>query len=68
MMLTRHVSRESDERILRWLRRRKRTTAYQIGKAEGVNHGAVDRATRAVAVADMAESGEDVQGAYPWLK
>lgn len=60
--------RESDERLLRWLRLRLKTTAYQIGKIEGSNHGIIDKATRAVAAADMAESGEDVRGAYPWLK
>ena len=59
-------SRESDERTLRWLRWREKHSTYRIAKHDGANPGNVINLTQAVAVADAAESGEDVRAAYPW--
>ena len=60
------ASRESDERLLRWLRLRSRMSANRAAKAAGIAPGALIIATGNVAKADWAESGEDVSAAYPW--
>jgi hypothetical protein len=59
-------SSASDERILLWLRMRLRFSANRVAKSLGVNSGIVINATKDVALADHAESGEDVRAAYPW--
>lgn len=59
-------SRESDERILCWLKLRDRMSAKAAARLCGHAPGALIIATNAVAQADAAESGEDVRTAYPW--
>lgn len=61
-------SRESDERILRWLRLRSRMSANRAAKIACIAPGALIIATGNVAKADFAESGEDVSAAYPWFR
>jgi hypothetical protein len=58
-------SRESDERILDWLRRRKRgETTEEISKRWGVNQSLVLKATKNVAIDDI-EGGKARD--YPWF-
>lgn len=66
MTRIRDVPRENDERILRWLWLRLRQPAQHISTQEGIHKATVTKATKAVAVADATESGEDVRAAYPW--
>lgn len=60
-------SRESDERLLRWLRLRNRWSAYQIAKADGVSRGMIIKMTNAVAIDDTRESGEATGAFYSWI-
>lgn len=58
-------SRESDERLLDWLRRRRDgESASSIGRRWGVNQTIVILSTKAVAEHDL-EGGK--ASAYPWF-
>lgn len=61
------TSNIEDETVLDWLRRRTAgETSVQIGADYGVTSERVRVVTNRVLKADIAESGEDVTGAY-WV-
>ena len=59
------VGRASDERLLAWIKGRKRgQTVSELGAQSGVTNVQVVVTTNKVRDADIVESGEDVAGCY----